>query len=151
MLKQIILGVGAIIITVIVILGSAVIYQKVTMQPDLPSDQDCDIQQRVSNTDGSLEAHSYWCQRGSNTQWQGHEVWLYEPRIDKWQRILTTEHDGCLKLTLKDQQLDINHDGSRGNMHLVEPVFLFNDADGVSHSLSVQVSTRGDAVCDGAG
>jgi hypothetical protein len=151
MLKQILLGVSAIIITVIVILGSAVIYQKTTMQPDLPNEEQCEIKQLVNNEDGSLEAHSYWCKRGSDTQWQGHEVWLYEPRIEKWQRILTTEHEGCLTLTLNNQQLDINHDGSRGNMNLVEPVFLFNDAQGVSQSLSVQVSTRGNAVCDGSG
>lgn len=147
MLKQILLGVSAIIITVVVILGSAVIYQKTTMQPDLPHEEDCEIQQMATTADGSLEAHSYWCQRGDNTQWQGYEIWLHEPQPDKWQRIMTTEHDGCIKLELADQKLDINHDGKRGDMFLVEPVFLFNDAKGVSQSLSVQVSTQGDAVC----
>ena len=63
---------------------------------------------------------------------------------------MTTEHDGCIKLELADQKLEINHDGKRGDMFLVEPVFLFNDAQGVSQSLSVQVSTRGDAVCPGS-
>ncbi|MFD2633043.1 hypothetical protein [Idiomarina piscisalsi] len=149
MLKRILIALAAIIITVGVILGSAVIYQKTTMQPDLPTDEDCGIQQLVNNGDGSLEAHTYWCERGSDKQWQGHEVWLYEPRVEKWQRILTTEHDGCMKLTLSDQQLDINHDGDRGNMNLVEPVFLYNDANGVSQSLPVQVSTAGDADCSG--
>lgn len=151
MLKQILLGVSAIIITVIVILGSAVIYQKTTMQPDLPHEEDCEIQQIVTTDDGSLEAHSYWCERGKNTQWKGHEIWLHEPQPDKWQRIMTTEHDGCIKLELADQRLEINHDGKRGDMFLVESVFLFNDAQGVSQSLSVQVSTRGDAVCSDSG
>lgn len=147
MLKRILLTIAAIIITVGVILGSAVIYQKVTMQPGLPTQENCSIQQLVSNNDGSLEAHTYWCKRGSDPQWQGHEVWLYEPQVEKWQRILTTEHDGCMSLSLAEQQLAINHDGDRGNMNLVEPVFLYNDANGVSQSLSVQVSIAGDAVC----
>lgn len=151
MLKQIMLGVIAIIITVVIILGSAVVYQKTTMQPDLPHEEDCQIQQLATNGDGSLEVHSYWCKRGDKAQWQGHEVWLYEPIPQKWQRIMTTEHNGCLKLTLSDQELTINHDGNRNDMNLVEPVFLFQDANGTSQSLAIEVATRGDAVCSGSG
>lgn len=151
MLKQILIWLGASAVTLLVIFVSVVVYQYTAMEPELPHEDECDIRQLETSEDGALEVHSYWCERGEKQSWQGHEIWLHEPLPDKWERIMTTEHDGCIKLELADQRLEINHDGKRGDMFLVEPVFLFNDAQGVSQSLSVQVSTRGDAVCSGSG
>lgn len=147
MLKRILFSGAAVIATMGVIIGGAALYQKLTSQPALPQDKHCDVQQVASNQDGSLEARVYWCEGQSQNDWQGHEVWLHEPLTEQWQRILTSQHAGCLKLNLTGQRLTINHDDKRSNMHLVEPVFLFRDAEGVSQSLAVTVSTRGDAQC----
>ncbi|AVJ56161.1 hypothetical protein C5610_07460 [Idiomarina sp. OT37-5b] len=140
----ILLAAGA---TFALIVTSVIVYQYTAMEPPLPNDTDCSMQRLLQTEENAAEIHHYYCQRGSNKSWQGHELWLVEPASDRWQRMLTTTSPQCLQLTLERQTLHVAHDGDKGEMNLAEPVFIYKDLNGQSQTLAVDIDNQPNASC----
>ncbi|MGM0481856.1 MAG: hypothetical protein ACQEQZ_07995 [Pseudomonadota bacterium] len=142
LLKKAALLIAASGITFAVIVVSIIVYQYTAMQPELPTDEDCTLQQLVQTADNSAEVQHYVCKRGDQKSWRGHELWLYEPNSEQWQRMLTTQSVSCLTLALNDQTLRVIHDGKRMEMNLAEPVFLYRNRQGQSVTLAVDIDRQ---------
>lgn len=146
-LKKIALIFAAAGATFAIIVISVIVYQYTTMQAPLPNDTDCNLQRLLQTDDNGAEIHHYICQRGNNSSWRGHELWLVEPASDRWQRMLTTQSVQCLELTQERQTLHISHDGDKNEMNPADPVFIYQDMHGQSQTLALDIANQPTANC----
>tara|TARA_B100000700_G_scaffold235630_1_gene261342 strand:+ start:580 stop:1032 length:453 start_codon:yes stop_codon:yes gene_type:complete len=121
---------------------SIVVYQYTVMEPETPHAGDCQLKQLEQTQDRAAEVHRYECTRGSETTWQGTEVWLYEPLTEDWQRMLTVKGEPCVRLRLNERRLTILHSGNKLDFNLAEPVFIYKEKDGTSRSLAVEIDNQ---------
>ncbi|PTB98343.1 hypothetical protein C9975_10800, partial [Thalassospira xiamenensis] len=119
MLRNVFFVIVAAAITLAVLFIAGVIYKLTTYEPDPPPQAQCESRAVQVTPNGFAELRLYQCQRGNdNTPWRGYELWLYEPLVADWQRLLTAEPQSCLTLkAIDDRQITLQHQGTRGLIH----------------------------------
>ncbi|MEX1220616.1 MAG: hypothetical protein WEA82_00715 [Idiomarina sp.] len=146
--RRLLLWFMAAAITLVVLFIGVVVYQLTTYQPDPPPLANCAAEQLVTLDSNSAEVRLYQCERGNPTSWQGYELWLHEPASGDWQRMLTAPAEACLQLQANNAtKVTLFHQGTRGALNLAEPVFIYENATGVSATLVVDIAaleTSGD-------
>lgn len=144
--RRVLLWFMAAAITLVVLFVGVVVYQLTTYQPDPPPLANCEALQLVTLDSNSAEVRMYRCERGNPTSWQGYEVWLHEPASDDWQRMLTAPPESCLQLQADTAtSLSLVHQGTRGALNLAEPVFIYENSDGVSATLVLDIESAATA------
>lgn len=129
-------------ITLAVLFMAVLIYKLTVFEPDPPVAANCQSLQLITTTDSAAEIHVYECQRGNTkNSWQGFEVWLYEPQINKWLRIATAEQGSCLTVSWQRQdELVIHHSHSRGALNIAKASVIYDDAN--SRPATISVTTQ---------
>jgi hypothetical protein len=145
--KRMALIIAAAGVTFGLIVISIVVYQYTVMEPETPHAGDCQLQQLEQTHDRAAEVHTYQCTRGSETTWRGTEMWLYEPLTEEWQRMLTVKGEPCVRIHLNERRLTVSHAANKLDFNLAEPVFIYKDKEGTSHSLAVAIDNQATA-CD---
>lgn len=148
LLKKIALILMAAGATFALIVVSVIVYQYTAMEPPLPNETDCEMHRLLQTSENAAEIHHYYCQRGAEKNWQGHELWLVEPATERWQRMLTTTSAQCLRLSVDRQTLSVSHDGDKGEMNLAEPMFIYKDLNGQSQTLAVDIDNQPMTSCN---
>jgi hypothetical protein len=74
-------------------------------------------------------------------------MWLYEPLTEEWQRMLTVKGEPCVRIHLNERRLTVSHAANKLDFNLAEPVFIYKDKEGTSHSLAVAIDNQATA-CD---
>lgn len=149
--RRVVIWVVAASITLAILFITVVVYQLTVYEPDPPPQARCAAQDLLRAEDGALEVHLYWCERGDSKPWKGFEIWLYEPLINDWQRMITMPASSCPSINFaREQRLLVKHNGSRGNLQVAETAFLFDDVDGLAQTLAIETERRStSSTCQG--
>lgn len=131
-------------ITLAVLFLGSVIYKLTVYEPDPPPQAKCESLTVKVTPNGYAELRLYQCQRGDQASpWQGYELWLFEPLVDDWQRLLTAAPNSCLQLgDLSDRQLQVLHQGSRGDINRSATTYHYENDDGISQSFLLQLEAQ---------
>ncbi|MDX1705684.1 hypothetical protein [Pseudidiomarina sp.] len=134
-------------ITLALLFTSVLIYKWTVYEPDPPTVAQCQSLQILLAADGAAEAHLYQCQRGEEGNWQGYEVWLYEPYTREWQRILTAASNdaatACMSLAWRqDKSLQVYHSQSRGDLNVAHNSVIYYDQQGLPGTISVNTERQ---------
>ncbi|KFZ32051.1 hypothetical protein IDSA_05100 [Pseudidiomarina salinarum] len=134
-------------ITLAVLFTSVLIYKWTVYEPDPPTTAECQSLQILISADSAVEAHLYQCQRGKEGNWQGYEVWLYEPYTLAWQRVLTAASNessaACMSLGWReDKSLEVFHSQSRGDLNVAQSSVIYYDPQGRPETLSINTERQ---------